>query len=190
MLLLWASLCFGQGDYFPAGAFEKKDNESKVQWYSKFLKAMGEPSLWEESRTQRTQTYRFLWLRSFHHPVAVRLDVSSKGIALLTTKILGGQGGYEPGRLITNRTQKLGRQETQWVVDRIDELNFWTLSTEPPPEPNIVGVDGAQWVFEGVKNGAYHIVDRWSPDKGEARSLGLLMLLDVAKLKLYYQDVY
>jgi len=28
----------------------------------------------------------------------------------------------------------------------------------------VLGVDGARWVLEGVKNGEYHVVDRWSPE--------------------------
>ena len=132
-----------------------------------------------------------MWLRSFHHPVSIRLDISTNGTAVLTVKISNGAGGYEPGRLINNRTQRLGHDLTQRVLNRIEELKFWTLPTEPPPpDPNVFSVDGAQWIFEGVKSGAYHAVDRWSPDKGEVHSLGLLMLLDVAKLKLSDREVY
>ena len=192
VLFAWASLCSGQANYFPAGVFgdNAKLNTLKIEWYSKFLNAMREPSLWEASKTQATQSYRFLWLRSFHHPVSVRLDVGQDGIGILTTKIASGQGGYEPGRVTTNRIQRLGRERTNWLIDRIGELNFWKLPTNPPPDPNEVGVDGAQWIFEGVKDGTYHIVDRWSPDKGEVHSLGIMMLLDLAHLKLLYQEVY
>ena len=42
----------------------------------------------------------------------------------------------------------------------------------------------------GVKDGTYHVVDRWSPDKCEVHSLGIMMLIDLAKLKLLYQEVY
>ena len=192
VLLLGASLCFAQSSYFPASVLGEnaKVDTLKIEWYSKFLTAMREPSLWEASKTQKTQTYRFLWLRSFDHPVSIRLDVKADGTALLTTKVSRGQGGYEPGRLITNRTQRLDRERTSWVLGRIEELKFWTLPTNPPPDPDVVGVDGAQWIFEGVKDGTYHVVDRWSPEKGEVRSLGIMMLLDLARLKLLYQEVY
>jgi len=40
------------------------------------------------------------------------------------------------------------------------------------------------------KNGDYHLVDRWSPDKGAVHALGIIMLIDLAKLKLLYQEVY
>jgi hypothetical protein len=191
-LLLLTHWCFGQIVYFPAGVLGDGSREDtfKIQWYSKFLAAMQEPSLWESSKGQSGLTYRFLWLRSFHHPVAVRLDVKRDGTAVLTTKISSGHGGYEPGRLIMNRTQRFGKEQTTWVLDRIAELKFWNLPTNPPPDPNVVGVDGAQWIFEGAKGGTYHVVDRWSPEKGEVHALGIMMLIDVAKLKLLYEDVY
>ena len=32
------------------------------------------------------------------------------------------------------------------MLNRIEELKFWTLPTEPPPpDPNVFSVDGAQW---------------------------------------------
>ena len=166
------------------------DEKLKVEWYSRFLAALHEPSLWEASRTQRTPSYRFLWLRSFHHPVAVRLGVQSDRTAVVTTTITGGQGGYEPGKIIKTRTRKLNSEETRWFLDLVDEVKFWSLPTNPPKDPNVVGLDGAQWVLEGVKDNQYHVVDRWSPEKGEVHTLGITMLIDLAELKLLYQDVY
>lgn len=192
MLLLSTMLCFGQSSYFPGGTLDEdaRGDKFKREWYSKSLSALHEPSFWQSSKTQKVQSYRFLWLRSFHHPISVRLDAQPDGTALLTTKITSGQGGYEPGRLIEHRTRKLTKERTDWFLDRIEELKFWTLPTGPPKDPSVVGVDGAQWVLEGIKDGHYHVVDRWSPDKNEVHTLGIIMLIDLAKLKLLYQDVY
>jgi len=30
-----------------------------------------------------------------------------------------------------------------------------------------LGLDGVQWIIEGVKNGNYHIVDHWAPRAGK-----------------------
>jgi hypothetical protein len=51
-------------------------------------------------------------------------------------------------------------------------------------------LDGAQWILEGVKNGKYQVTDRWSPEVGPIRNLGIMMLIDLAKLKLLYEEVY
>jgi hypothetical protein len=49
---------------------------------------------------------------------------------------------------------------------------------------------GLFWVFEASKAGKYKVVGRWAPHNGPVRDLGLAMLIDVAKLKLLYQEVY
>ena len=191
MLLLSTAFCLGQAvAYFPERVLgdEPREEKFKVEWYSKFLTALHEPSLWQGSRTQRTPTYRFLWLRSFHHPVCVRLDVQTDGTAVVTTTITSGQGGYEPGKIIETRTRKLNREQTRGFLDLVEEVKFWSLPTNPAT--NVIGLDGAQWVLEGVRDNQYHVVDRWSPEKGEVHTLGITMLIDLAELKLHYQDVY
>jgi hypothetical protein len=50
------------------------------------------------------------------------------------------------------------------------ELHFGDLPTRAPsvngPDgTTAIGVDGAQSIVEGVKQGKYHVVDRWSPDR-------------------------
>lgn len=178
--------------YFPNHAFDKRDdlNNFKVKWYQKPLEALKEPSLWDLSQARGPdEVYRFLWLRSFHHPVSVRLSISSDGTGTLTTKVCTGAGGYEPGKLIVNRNEKIGADRVKWFLDRIDEQQYWSLPTEEE-DPNTIGLDGAQWVLEAVKNGNYKVVDRWSPEKGPIKNLGLILVLDFARLKLLYQEVY
>ena len=188
-----------QIDYFPLGILDETPQSSqfKEQWYSDQLRALKEPSLWQLSKTQKTQTYRFLWLRSFHHPISVRLDVAEDGTAVVTTKITSGQAGDESRRLLVNKSHSLTKEQSAWFLDRINEADFWDLATY---EQEVVGpdgkkivevhVDGAEWILEGVKDGKYKIADRWSPEKGPVRALGLAMLIDFAKLKLLYEEVY
>ena len=188
-------------DYFPPGSLDETPQSSQFrkQWYSDQLRALKEPSLWELSKTQRTQTWRFLWLRSFDQPISVRLDVSHDGTGVLTTKAASGQGGYKPGRLVTNKTRALTKEETTSFLVRTDEQGFWSLPVYEMPrkgvgpngEPTVeIGLDGAQWILEGVNDGQYHVADRWSPKNGPVRTLGIMMLFDLAKLKIPDEDVY
>ena len=60
----------------------------------------------------------------------------------------------------------------------------------PEPQENIVNLDGAQWIVEGVKNGQYHVVDRWSPDAPDpVRAIGLLALR-LGRVKLHRGEIY
>jgi hypothetical protein len=199
--LLFGSANASQTAYFPPGTLDGTEQAShfKEEWYSGQLRALKEPSLWELSKTQKTQTYRFLWLRSFHHPISVRLDIRQDGTGLLTTKATSGQGGYKPGALVMNKTRALTKEQTTWALDRINEIGFWGLPTYEKPKESVgangektveIGVDGAQWIFEGVKDGQYQVTDRWSPENGPMHTLGIVMLIDLAQLKLLYQEVY
>lgn len=87
MLMLAASLLTahaGETVYFPKGA---------ENWYPKHLAAMKEPSLFEQSTKKLVQQYRFLWLRTFHKPIAVRIRKDSEGITLRVVR-LSGAGSY------------------------------------------------------------------------------------------------
>jgi hypothetical protein len=193
-LLVLSSLCLlgtatpAQVRYFPKGSLSAnpQSDEFSAKWYTEQLVALREPSLWESSKTQQTQSYRFLWLRTFHHPVAIRIDVSPNGTSRLTTKITSGAGGYAPGKLIKNVAVTLNKEQTDWFLEKIVEHKLWQL----PPMQETGGEDGAQWIVEGIKDGSYHIVDRWSPQDGDVRAIGLIMINDLAKLTLKPSEVY
>ncbi len=180
-----------QTQYFPDGALasDKEQSDFCAKGYSKYLQAMNEPSLWELSQDKAAHAYRFIYLRTFDPPITVRLTVQKDGSGTLITKITSGQGGYEAGHLVTNRTSRLDAQRVAWFIDRMDELSFW----EKPSyieDPNIIALDGAQWIMEAVRAGKYHVVDRWSPESAKERAFGIILMIDLAKLKLLYQEVY
>jgi hypothetical protein len=191
LFVVLCGACSGQ-QFFPDGIFdENKDtNESIVDRYSGHLKALGEPSLWEASKKTKGTVYRFLWLRSFDHPVVIRLAVNGDATGTLVVKVTSGGGGYKPGKLIENRTRKLSKQQTEWFLDRVEELKYWELPSREEKAANVVNLDGAQWIVEAMKDGNYKIVDRWSPENGPINRIGLMMTIDLAKMKLLYQDVY
>ncbi len=71
----------------------------------------------------------------------------------------------------------------------MEELAYWKLPTREA-QTDVIGLDGAQWLVEAVKEGQYKVVDRWWPEEGPIHTLGIVMLIDLAKLKLLYQEVY
>lgn len=171
---------------FPPGAFYPKPEHEGfvVEWYAKHLKAMDEQSLLSYPESQ--ESYRFLWLRSFHHPVAVRVWRSDGG-QFLNVKQLNGAGGYEPGKLITNQTRQLTNAEWDGFVSLLDHSCYWQL----PAEIDDMGSDGAQWILEGTREGRYHVVDRWTPRSGDFREACLYLLkLSNLGIDLSAEDVY
>ena len=159
-----------KGSYFPDAAFgDGRDKYSIAAWYSKHLRAMGEKSYLTASTP--FEDYRFLWLRSFHHPVSVRIwRVDDQ--SFITLKELDGAGGYEPGKLIVNRTRVIQSGEWQAFERLLEKACFWSL----PTRENSMGNDGAEWIVEGLRAGRYHVVDRWSPQSGDYREACLYVL--------------
>ena len=187
MLVLAGATCAQDVRHFPNLALDHDQglDDFAVNWYSKNLKAMGEPSLLELAKT-RAHVYRFLWLRSFHNPVAVRLNVNEDGTSLLAVKVTNGRGGCAPGVLVKNETRRLSKDYTQGFLDQVRQLGYWSL----PTDGNQGGCDGAEWILEAVKDGRYKLVVRWSPERGEVRTLGLRMMIDLAGLKFLHDEIY
>ena len=171
--------------YFPGGTFSDSSEtdgakDFTARWYSKHLRAMSEPSLSDASKGKTLVTYRFLWLRTFHHPIAIRLSIRPDGTGLLIGKMMSGQGGYEPGRLAQKSSVEVSEPEVQQFLSLLQRASFWTSKTEDS-QPGTVGLDGAQWILEGVKGGTYHIVDGWSPGKDDYSRV-CLYLLELSKI--------
>lgn len=152
--------------YFPVGSFPGSpsdfDGDLFVRrWYSQHLAAMEEPSL-SCGPSSDDETYRFVWLRTFHNPVAVRAFRRGQHFGLEAV-ILNGAGGYEPG-FVSNRVSK-ELTPAQWrrLLSALDEAQFWQATTTVD---DIVGNDGAQWIIEARREGQYHFVDRWSGATG------------------------
>ena len=186
-----------QSSYFPIEAFSglPKDWETNynvdviweiesavfsLNWYSSHLKALEEPVLTD---SLPTKIFRFTWLRTFHNPIVIGIENMNDTITIYW-KVNDGEGGYEPGKIIENKSKILTLKEWTGIVDEINAINFWNL---PSTENEILGDDGAQWILEGKELGKYHVVDRWSG--GEIGKL-CFDLINLTDLKIKEDDIY
>jgi len=104
--------------------------------------------------------YRLLWLPSFHHSICVRIDRKHGGAKVHAT-VLDSQGGYEPGLVAIDRNITLADEDWKNLDRHLEQAAFWTMTTRSADDG---GCDGDQLVVEGIREGTYHIVDRWMPD--------------------------
>jgi hypothetical protein len=166
------------------------DEEHFERRLRKFLLAMNQPRLEILANKDRNAViYRFVWLPSFHNAIGVRFDRSNDG-AVVDAVMLSGMGGYEPGTIIARRTAKLGAADWARIASGIDKAKFWTLPTCNPLDPRFE--DGDDLIFEGVKDGKYHVVYRRCPNKGDFVELCQAMLfmsgIDVRKNWFEYRQ--
>jgi hypothetical protein len=175
---------------FPRGYLDTASDVDifKNRWYSGNLKALQEPALYPMAKDKSVECYRFLWLRSFNHPISVRIYRQGKDHQwILKLKIAGGAAGFHPHSLMEEETMHLRDANVQGFLSQIESLGFWKA---PNPINDQTGTDGSQWIIEGVKGGNYHIVDRWSPKSGIARELGWQLVFDLGGLEVPKQEIY
>ena len=152
--------------YFASGAFSDVPRNDRFvsEWYSKFLSTMGEPSL---QCVSRYPVYRFLWLRTFHRPIAVRVEKRDDGMHLFAVE-LDDSRGYEPGNESKRVARMLSVRETQLFAEAVAAARVF----DAPDKPGMWGSDGARWVVEARDGERYQMHDVWSPDHGRVRDLG------------------
>jgi hypothetical protein len=160
-----------QATYFPLIIFSENSwgNQFRSDWYSKHLQAMNEAPL--ASLVQEDESYRFLWLRTFHDPIAIRVWRSGSK-QFIVAKRLNGSGGYEPGTLDAIHTRALSNSEWIEFLMHLETSCFWQMKSM---DDNLLE-DGAQWIIEAYRQGRYHLVDRQCPEPGSFREAGLYLL--------------
>ncbi len=166
-------LLFNSTPYFPDGI----PRRTRVPWYKKVLISMDELPLWSSRLKEDKHIYRFIWLRSFHSPVIIRLQIGEDLTSTLFVKVTNGRGDL--GDKMKEEAIKLPKEKIKDFLSRLNSSNFWNLQNYE----ETFGLDGARWIIEGTKNGRYHIVDRWSPEDGKYREAALF-LVKLADLRI------
>lgn len=157
--------------YFPS-----EIKEFSQRWYSKHLKAMKEVPIYKAPAASEKFVFRLLWLRSFHHPVCVRVEKNGDSPAILVGKELSGKGGYGPGELVVDRKIEMSAKSYEQLRDLLKSSKF----AEQPIDQDKTDVnDGAMWLFEMNDKGQYHIVNSFAG--GAIRDIGIYLLKE-AKL--------
>jgi hypothetical protein len=122
------------------------------------LCAMKEPSL----STVGPETYRFVWMRHHHNPVAVRLNLAKDAVSVVSVQ----SDAHDPANA---RRHEFTAAADAWnaLLIHLQAADFWNMPGDP--EEDQQGLDGADWIIEGRRGGVYHSVVRWEPKPGPFR---------------------
>ncbi|MEM8782506.1 MAG: hypothetical protein AAGE65_06560 [Planctomycetota bacterium] len=157
-------------------------------WFTAHWRAMQLPPLYARAGETGVEIYRFVELPTWGRPISVTLEIdptrmsdapwlpkpgvggaeanvarsayaqwASAPVGEIRYVVLDGSGGYAPGGIAAT-----GRA----VVHRADAADFREsfaaadLDYERTGDPNL-GLDGTTTVLEFLRDGRYHIVDRW-----------------------------
>jgi hypothetical protein len=78
-------------------------------------------------------------------------------MVFLSARRLGGQAGFDPGKLAEAKDIALSADDSKPLDVLIQNLNFFQF----PTDDGVIGVDGDEWILEGVSQGKYHVAQRW-----------------------------
>src|SRR5262252_10361713 len=112
------------------------------------------------------EIYRLTVIPTFFNPIKIRVE-KQKTNYLLIAKRLSGQGGYDAGRLKTEKRRKLTSAEFRHLTELLRAVSFWEspylLPNKGPNEKGelTVCLDGSEWVMEGSKGGQFHAINRY-----------------------------
>lgn len=156
-------------------------SEFESVWYSKHLRAMGEPSLFPPKNT--VTAYRLLVLPTWGHPISVRAELVG-GAYKLTACRLDGQGGYEPGKVAEKHEVTLTKDDTASLTALLNALRMF----KRPTKDGHLGMDGDQWILEGVAGGRYHILNLWCAG-AEVKERGLEPFIAVCQFLISHSKL-
>src|SRR5262245_27609165 len=92
------------------------------------------------------ESYRMIWIPSFHAPLSIRIW-RSREKQFIVTKQLDGKGGYGMGHLGLQEMHSLSDDEWNESMRLLRQAGYLDLpSVDDSPQPN----DGALWVIEGL----------------------------------------
>jgi len=128
-------------------------------WYSEELFALEEEAIYDVDK----QIYRFSYFPAFTNQMVMRIEVCDDGTADIYYKVSDGEAGVSGGGIARSEQAKLSATETAALLALLKEVDYWEL----PVETDHLGCDGYMFVIEGVKDGVYHIVNRWVPEEPE-----------------------
>ncbi len=133
-------------------------------WFSEQLFALGESDL----RDNPKEAYRFTYIPAFFEPYTIRLEIDKEGNGRLFYSKCDAPISSSGGDIAKQAEKEMSKSDCSKLLTTIKQYDFWTL----PMTDERIGLDGSEWLIEGVKNGKYHFIYRWSPKEGAAFEIG------------------
>jgi hypothetical protein len=140
-------------NYFPPETFTSRGATSLVAWYSSALYRLGEPPLWPPAGNEKT--FRFTHLGAFTGAKSATLTILPDGGGKLRMVSLH----ESPEQEREERLFAVPEDRVAEFLQHLERAHFWQV----PAESQHRGLDGAEWIIEGVQEGKYHIAVRWCP---------------------------
>lgn len=148
--------------------FQQESVQDLMPYVAEFLNSTDEPSLLTQAQDPTKVSYRFaaLLLPGMYIRV-IRFSLHPDGTATVVT-FLGPFPKDPTAKIKADKVERdASTKDAAEFLELVDDAGFWTMPTVKTPDltpPKYYTLDGAMWVFEGARNGAYHVVYRGNPN--------------------------
>lgn len=175
------TLAFTDDSYFPikTKAGDEGVTAFEARWYGKSLERMKEPRLPDFAKDVNVDVYRMMILPTWGNSIVVRVQRHEK-LYSLSARRLDGQAGYDPGKLVEAKDIDLSTDDSNALEALIQNLHFSQL----PTNDDVRGLDGDEWILEGVSQGKYHLVQRWCAASYDPKKRKLTAFLALCRFLL------
>lgn len=150
------------------------------------LERMTEPDLAIMCQDTNAFIYRITILPALKpESTLVQIQRDGDSLKLIAKRFKNRQS--KPDKLIQEKQRILPAGESAVFLKELKNLQFFEM---PARREGIdeFGMDGANWVLEGIQKGNYHSVTRWTPQH-ESRKRGLQNYLAVCNLMLKWAQL-
>ena len=163
--------------FFPLSEEGGKNSIPRIrgEWYSSQLTSLKEEPLYAKRKEKNLEVYRFTFLPAWGSSKATTI-FRDGGELRVRSRRLDGEDGFEPGELVEEFERELRGSESESLFRLLEEVDFTDDATE---KKGAMGEDGTQWILEGVHDGQYHVLDRWSPDSRMDKETTLAPLVEL-----------
>jgi len=151
-------------------------------FFSHYLSRFGEPSLLAAAQDSSALSYRLDWMASQRWVVlAVRLSFNADGTASVTSIVESG-----PPAVLHRTQNSVSVEDAKKFMQMLEKAGFWAMPSmeqeKPSKGPKAYKLDASPRIFEGVRNGRYHVVPRLSPESSPFTEMVRFLTRDLAKL--------
>jgi len=151
-------------------------DEISLDGFSELLLAAGEAPLVSYVPAHDAEhglALRFIWLPAFDKPIIVRIVTAGDGTAELIAKRLNLLSrSRESHKLEEEISRPLTRQELHGVAKLLKTSEL----LEQESGSCDWGLDGSSWIIEAIDREGYRFIDRFYPQEGPVREVGLALL--------------
>jgi len=158
--------------YFPPKTLTSPDAELQIRWFTLAMYGLGEKPLWPEAGRDVETIYRLTYIPNglielphgpvstpaFSGPTVITLSALADGNGRISIKTSYNSRDGKVSEV--DETRPATRDQLERFFAQLEKANLWTTPTELAR----TNVQGADWVMEGVKDGAYRAVIRRCPD--------------------------